>query len=104
MKNTLDFIRELILDLHLTEEEQRSGLILECPEMTMERLCREIKEEALRSGFTMVGLNMIIGEKQDIKLNYPMPFQSVTLETGTFEIKHSNKFALYPKVNKVEYR
>lgn len=101
MKTTLDFIRELILDHHLTKEEQKSGLILEVPEKTFEKIVSEIKKEITEAG--LIPLSSI--NKEDLELRIKSPIiRELVLSEGFLDLIHSNRFALYPKVNKVEYR
>ena len=102
--NIIDIIRGLVEDLHLSDKE-RLDMTLEVPEASMERLVRDIKIEWEKIGFIMVGLSDITEKGQDMKITYPSYHtNTLGLAEGTLNVKHSNRFALYPTINEKEFR
>jgi len=93
----MQFIRNLIDDLCLTEKE-REDITIEVPEASMERLRRAIMAEYKDSGLTIVADDKFIISDEIV------PFDRLVTSQGTIHVKHSNKFAIYPTHNNKVYR
>ncbi len=100
---TLEIIRQLIQDLKFTKEEKDSGIVIEAPEKTIERIVSDIKEEQIMQGLTVMSNDYISGEGQDMVINYSFD-KLVHPVIGTFSINHSNKFAIYSNINNSQYK